>query len=59
MVKYSSAFLSGKVENLEPILADLELKVLEEIKEVTSIGLNKIKKEHVNAWNDVSLFNCP
>ena len=60
MVKYSVTFLSGKIENLEPIINDLENQVinvrfnlliysvfnlfLKEIKEATSIGFKQLKK---------------
>ena len=51
VVKYSSALLSGKLENLEPVLADLEASVLKELREATTLGFTKLKAEHVNAWN--------
>ena len=53
VVKYSSALLSGKPENLDPILGDLESQVVKEIKESLKIGFARLKKEHVNAWEDI------
>jgi hypothetical protein len=53
VVKYSSTLLSGKLENLEPVLADLEASVLKELRETTTLGFIKVKAEHVNAWNTI------
>jgi hypothetical protein len=53
VVKYSATFLSGKLENLDPVLADLEVKVINEIKTVQSMSFNKLKKEHIQAWNNL------
>jgi hypothetical protein len=30
---------------------------LKELKEATSLGFNKLRQEHVEAWNDVSLIS--
>ena len=56
VVKYSNTFLSGKLENLEPVLADLEKNVVNELKETTTLGFIKLKQEHVKAWNKVNIF---
>lgn len=53
VVKYSSALLSGKPENLDPILSDLESQVTREIAEAMNVGFSQLKKEHVNAWEDI------
>lgn len=53
VVKYSSTFLSGKTENLDPILGELEKKVVDEIRSVSSINYNKLKKEHMEAWSNL------
>lgn len=53
VVKYSSAFLSGKLDNLDPILKDLESSVIKELKESLNIGFIKLKKEHIKAWNTI------
>lgn len=53
VVKYSSAFLSGKLDNLDPILKDLESNVIQELKESLDIGFIKLKNEHINAWNTI------
>lgn len=53
VVKYSTTFLSGKVENLDPVLQDLENQVIQELREVTSMGANKLKNEHTKAWNSI------
>ena len=53
VVKYSNTLLSGKLENLERVLADLETNVLQELREATTIGFNKLRKEHIDAWNGI------
>lgn len=53
VVKYSSALLSGKTENLNPILTDLETNVINEIKSMLNIGFKQLKKEHIQAWENI------
>lgn len=53
VVKYSASFLTGKLENLDPVLNDLETKCLDEIKSVLAINYNKLKKEHIEAWGNL------
>jgi hypothetical protein len=45
-VKHSSALLTGKLENLEPVLGELETQVLEEIKEALRVGYKRVKNKH-------------
>jgi len=52
VVKYS-IFLSGKLENLDPVLNDLEMKLIDEIKSVQAVNYNKLKKEHLEAWTNL------
>jgi hypothetical protein len=53
VVKYSSTFLSGKLENLEPILASLETQVIAEAREALKLGTATLKREHVEAWREI------
>lgn len=53
VVKYSTTFLSGKLENLERILDNLQASVISELKETTSLGFSRLKKEHSDAWNSI------
>lgn len=53
VVKYSSALLSGKPENLDPILSNLESQVMKEISEAMNVGFSNLKKEHEIAWEDI------
>lgn len=53
VVKYSSALLSGKLDNLDPILSDLEASVKQEIRDSMHIGYKELKREHINAWDNI------
>jgi hypothetical protein len=53
IIKYSSTFLSGRLENLEPILSGLEQQVLGEAREAIGVGFAALKREHVSAWQDI------
>lgn len=52
-MKYSSALLSGKLDNLDPILSDLEASVKQEIRDSMHIGYKELKREHINAWDNI------
>lgn len=53
VVKYSLTLLGGKMDNLDPILDNLENQVKQEINEVLRVGYNQLKKEHINAWDNI------
>jgi hypothetical protein len=53
VVKYSTAFLNGKIDSLEPVLADLEQKTRNELLNMISISIDNLKQEHTTAWNQI------
>lgn len=55
VVKYSTTYLAGKIENLEPVLNSLNSQVIQEIRDATGLGFTRLKKDHIQAWNDIWL----